>query len=117
MRCAAVATAAHSLAAAALPSRTCCCCAAITRTCCHWSCQVFASFFTLSKNRSTTDLRWTAARVLLEFLQVWACSRGGCCDWSSTEATSHNHCCGWCVQLFRVVFNSTLAWKINRDLW
>jgi hypothetical protein len=32
--------------------------------------QVFASLFTLSKNRKTTDWRWTAARVVLEFLQV-----------------------------------------------
>jgi hypothetical protein len=34
--------------------------------------QVFASLFTLSKNRKTTDWRWTAARVVLEFLQVSA---------------------------------------------
>jgi hypothetical protein len=32
--------------------------------------QVFASLYTLSKNRKATDLRWTAARVVLEFLQV-----------------------------------------------
>jgi hypothetical protein len=32
--------------------------------------QVFASLYTLSRNRKTTDWRWTAARVVLEFLQV-----------------------------------------------
>lgn len=28
------------------------------------------SLYTLSRNRKTTDWRWTAARVVLEFLQV-----------------------------------------------
>lgn len=32
--------------------------------------QVFASLYTLSKNRKATDIRWTTARVVLEFLQV-----------------------------------------------
>jgi hypothetical protein len=32
--------------------------------------QVFASLYTLSKNRKATDIRWTAGRVVLEFLQV-----------------------------------------------
>jgi hypothetical protein len=31
---------------------------------------VFASLHTLSKNRNGTDVRWTVARVVLEFLQV-----------------------------------------------
>jgi hypothetical protein len=34
---------------------------------------VFASLYTLSKNRKATDLRWTAARIVLEFLQVTDC--------------------------------------------
>uniref|UniRef100_A0A383WLS1 Uncharacterized protein n=1 Tax=Tetradesmus obliquus TaxID=3088 RepID=A0A383WLS1_TETOB len=49
---------------------------------------VFASLYTLSKNRKATDLRWTAGRIVLEFLQM-----------------------------FRVVFNTVFRWKINTDLW
>lgn len=47
-----------------LLDNSCCCC------CCCPAAQVFASLYTLSRNRKTTDWRWTAARVVLEFLQV-----------------------------------------------
>jgi hypothetical protein len=32
--------------------------------------QVFASVYILSANRNSADVRWTAARILLDFLQV-----------------------------------------------
>eukprot|EP00775_Hariotina_reticulata_P006376 gene6376-6608_t len=31
---------------------------------------VFASMYMLSKNRNVTDIRWTTARIVLDFLQV-----------------------------------------------
>eukprot|EP00775_Hariotina_reticulata_P009112 gene9112-9281_t len=49
---------------------------------------VFASLHILSKNRNGTDLRWTTARVVLEFLQM-----------------------------FLVIFNTEFQWKIDTHLW
>eukprot|EP00775_Hariotina_reticulata_P001356 gene1356-1697_t len=49
---------------------------------------VFASMYILSANRNSRDVRWTIARLLLDFLQM-----------------------------FLVVFSTSFAWDINTDLW
>eukprot|EP00775_Hariotina_reticulata_P009651 gene9651-9811_t len=49
---------------------------------------VFVCQYTLGQNRKTTGLRWTGARILLDFLQM-----------------------------FLVVLSPTLGWRVNQDIW
>lgn len=48
----------------------------------------FASLYTLTKNRGATSVRLTILRVVVEWLQF-----------------------------FHIVFNSSIGWKIDTDIW
>ncbi|KAF8055488.1 tmcC [Scenedesmus sp. PABB004] len=100
---------------------------------------VFASLFTLSKNRNTTDLRWTVARIVLEFLQARRAARAlgraarapqlaaappraprrrrAFPPAPARRAPHERPLRLACAQMFRVVFNTVHGWRIDSSLW